>query len=111
GLRLLARRQDDPGRQHGRSRAGNVPMAGWETDPRPVPAARRRAGGDSDGVAVAEVSPYPWWPPAFRGRPPRLPLAREAAALAALRARPPAAPRRAAIHFCDPSTPSSRAGT
>ena len=47
----------------------------------------------------------------LRGRPPRLPLSRAAAAFALLRARPPAAPRRAAIQLLEPSRPSSRAGT
>ena len=50
-------------------------------------------------------------PTSLRGRPPRLPFSREAAALATLRLCPPAAPSRAAIQRLDPSTPSSRAGT
>src|ERR1043166_5029176 len=48
---------------------------------------------------------------AFRGRPPSLPLARAALALALLRALPPRARSRAAIHRREPNTPSSNAGS
>ena len=47
----------------------------------------------------------------FRGRPPSDPLARAAATLALVRALPPSAPSRAAIHFREPRKPSRIAGT
>ena len=47
----------------------------------------------------------------LRGRPPRLPFSHDAAPLAALRTRPPAAPSCLAIHRLEPNTPSSSAGT
>src|ERR1700724_3025984 len=54
----------------------------------------------------------PWYQAIdLRGRPPRAPLARAAEALALLRALPPWAPRRAAIHLREPRKPSRMAGT
>jgi hypothetical protein len=47
----------------------------------------------------------------LRGRPPRLPFSRDAAAFRGLRFRPPAAPRRPAIQLFEPSMPPISAGT
>lgn len=47
----------------------------------------------------------------LRGRPPRLPFSRDAAAFNAVSFRPPAEPNRAAIQRLDPNRPSSNAGT
>jgi hypothetical protein len=55
---------------------------------------------------------YPWpLTTTLASRRPRLPFSREAAALASLRVRPPAAPSCAAIQRFEPSTPSNKAGT
>jgi hypothetical protein len=63
---------------------------------RPVPA--RGVVGEGPYAAV------------FRGRPPSLPLAREAATLARVLAWPPRSPSRAAIQLLEPRKPSSKAG-
>src|SRR5476651_377122 len=47
----------------------------------------------------------------FRGRPPRAPFARAAAALDSLRLAPPSLPSRLAMNDRDPSTPASNGAT